>query len=80
MTFSEVHSKDGRMDLVLVTSKSVFIFEFKADKPAQIAMNQIKEQSYASRFKINTLPTVLIAVSFDTIERKVNEWLVEEIV
>jgi hypothetical protein len=42
-------------------------------------MNQIKEKSYYDRFRKNNQSTKLIAVAFDSSQRKVNEWLVEEI-
>jgi hypothetical protein len=79
MTFSEVHTKEGRMDTVLVTSKTVFIFEFKADKSAVSAMQQVQNLDYPKRFGKKGLSTTIVAIAFDTENRKVNEWLTEVI-
>ena len=79
MTFSEVQTRQGRMDTVLVNTKQVFIFEFKMDKTALDAIKQIKEAGYPKRFSQANLQMLLIGVSFDSDKRSVNEWLVEEI-
>jgi hypothetical protein len=77
MTFSEVQNNLGRMDLVLTMSKAVFIFEFKIDKTAEEALLQIKEMEYPKRFAQLNSSTTLIAVSFDSENRKIGDWKVE---
>ena len=43
-------TSDGRIDLVLKTDKSIFIFELKYEKSADTAMAQISGKDYATLF------------------------------
>ena len=44
---TEVHTSDGRIDLVVKTSKFIYIIELKFDHSAEEAMTQIDEKQYA---------------------------------
>ena len=44
---NEVHINNGRIDTVVVNRHHVYIFEFKMDQPAKVAITQIKENGYA---------------------------------
>ena len=75
-THCEVHSSRGRADCVLETDKFVYIFEFKVDKSAKEAMEQIEAKGYAAPFKADQRQIFKIGVNFDSEARSLSEWLV----
>ena len=71
----EIHTPTGRVDLVLQTRTTLYLFELKLDKSADAAMKQIDLKDYARRFALCGLPTVKAAVSFDTERRTIGDWI-----
>ncbi len=76
---SEVSKSKGRIDAVFETPKFIYIVEFKLDGTAQQAMEQIKDRDYPASFLQKGKPVFLIGIAFDSKERNVKEWLVEEV-
>ena len=74
----EIHSAKGRADCILETNKFVYIFEFKVDKTAKEALEQIKTKGYALPFKSDERKIFKIGVNFDSKERLLNDWALEE--
>ena len=74
----EVHSSRGRADCILTTDKYVYIFEFKVDKPAREALDQIEAKGYAEPFAADERKIFRIGVSFDSEKRSLSEWEVGE--
>ncbi len=72
----KVHSSRGRADCVLETDKFVYIFEFKVDKSAKEALEQIEEKGYAEPFSADKRQLFKIGVNFDSETRSLSEWLV----
>ena len=74
MTAEDTTSK-GRIDLTIKLNGQVFILEFKTEKNAKGAMEQIKERKYWEKYK-NKKEIYLIGVEFDEDERNVciYEW------
>ena len=72
----EVHSSRGRADCIVETEQFVYIFEFKMDKPAQEALQQIEDKGYAAPFASGSRQLFKIGVSFDSSQRSLAEWLV----
>ena len=76
----EETSSFGRADCVLLNGNNVFIFEFKRDRSADEALQQIDEAKYAEPYKSSGKRIVKIGASFSTKERNLAEWkIVEEI-
>ena len=73
---AEVHSSRGRADCVLETDKFVYIFEFKVDKSAKEALEQIEEKGYAAPYGADKRQLFKIGVNFDSESRSLAEWLV----
>ncbi|MGP1430857.1 MAG: ATP-binding protein [Treponema sp.] len=73
---TEVHSAKGRADCVVVTADTVYLFEFKlsGNGSAEDALNQIKKNGYAERYKADGKKIVLIGSSFDEELRTINDW------
>jgi hypothetical protein len=70
----EVRSSKGRADCILETEKFVYIFEFKVDKSAAEALQQIEEKGYALPYKADKRQVFKIGVGFDSKERCLAEW------
>ncbi len=77
-TLSEVHSSDGRMDALVQLDNAIYAFEFKLDKTAEIAIQQIKDKGYLEPFRNENKPLIAIGVNFSTEMKAVEEILVEE--
>ena len=74
----EVHSSRGRADCILETDQFVYIFEFKVDQSAEIALAQIEERGYALPYEADRRQIFKIGVSFDSKERSLAQWVVGE--
>ncbi len=77
---NEVHINNGSIDTVIVNRDHIYIFEFKMDQPAKVAIAQIKEKGYAAPYLNNGKPITLIGINFSREERNIVEWVEEEIV
>ena len=75
---NEVHINNGRIDTVIVNHDHIYIFEFKMDQPAKVAIAQIKEKGYAIPYLSNGKPITLIGINFSKKKRNIVEWLEEE--
>ena len=76
---TERPANGGRMDMVVKTSAYIYIIEFKIDKSAEAALQQIKEKGYHLPFTTDSRPTVLIGVNFSSETWGISEWQKEEI-
>ncbi len=75
---NEVHMNNGRIDSVIVNRNHIYIFEFKMDQPAKVAIDQIKEKGYAIPYLNHGKPITLIGINFSHEVRNIVEWLEEE--
>ena len=75
----EVKTHDGRMDMVVDLPNDIYITEFKLDRPAAEAMEQIKGKAYAGKYALSGKCITLIGISFSAEKRTIVEDLVEEI-
>lgn len=73
---TEVHSAKGRADCILETEEYVYLFEFKRDKSAKEALDQIESQDYAKSYSSDSRKLFKIGVNFDSKERNITEWMV----
>ncbi len=72
---AEVSTARGRADVVVETADKIYVFEFKLDRPAAKALEQIESRGYATRFADDARELVKVGISFDSERRKVGEWL-----
>jgi hypothetical protein len=77
---NEVHMNNGRIDAVIVNRNHIYLFEFKMDQPAAVAITQIKEKGYATPYLSDGKPITLIGINFSRTERNIVEWVEEEII
>ena len=75
----EVKTHDGRMDMVADLPGDIYIIEFKLDRPAAEAMEQIRGKDYAGKYALSGKRLTLIGISFSSEKRTIVEELVEEV-
>lgn len=71
---AEVATPIGRVDTVLKTADGIYVFEFKVDKSAQEALDQIESKQYALPYAMDHRPLYKIGVNFSTATRMPDEW------
>ena len=74
---AEHTTSDGRIDLVLKTDKSIFIFELKYKKSADTAMAQISDKDYAKAFADDGRKVVKVGVNFSEDQRSIEDWVIK---
>lgn len=74
----EVRTPIGRVDMVLRTKTRLYVVELKLNKDAQTAMEQINLKDYPSRFALCGLPVVKVGINFDSKQRNISDWTIEE--
>ena len=62
---SELLTGTGRIDMVIKTKQRTFIFEFKFNKTADKALEQIVERRYAEKFLPASVDVTLVGISFN---------------
>ena len=74
----EVHTPNGRVDIVMLTHTRLFIIELKLNKDAATALRQINLNDYASRFALSGKPVTKVGINF-SVENRITdiEWVVE---
>ena len=75
----EVRTNDGRIDMVVDLPDDIYIVEFKLDRPATEAIEQIKGKDYAGKYALSKKRVTLVGISFSAEKRTIVEELVEEL-
>ncbi|MDE6339285.1 MAG: ATP-binding protein [Muribaculaceae bacterium] len=75
----EQRTSNGRIDLVVVTGEYVYIFEFKIDSSAEVAMKQIDDKRYWASYVASGKKLFLIGADFSTATRSISEYLIREV-
>ena len=70
----EHHTSDGRIDLLVKTQDFIYIFEFKLDKTADEALQQIEAKQYAKPFENDGRTIFKIGVNFSSKTRRIDGW------
>ena len=78
-TRAEYHTSQGRIDMTMETADYVYIFEFKFEKSAEEALQQIKDNNYAEPFRTSGKKIFLIGANFDNTLRNIERYVVEEV-
>ncbi|MBV7331725.1 ATP-binding protein [Chloroflexi bacterium TSY] len=71
---AEVKTNDGRIDSVVELDDRIYLFEFKLDKSAQIALDQMDDHAYYQKYQLHGKPIACVGVNFDTQTRTVDDW------
>lgn len=70
----EIHTPTGRVDMVMQTAHTLYLFELKLNQSAESAMQQIDLKNYAAKFALTGLPIVKVGINFDTSRRTLTDW------
>ncbi len=71
---AEVHTSDGRIDAVVQTDTHIYLVEFKLDENAEAALQQIREKSYADKYKASNKRLVVMGINFSSQTKSVDDW------
>ena len=74
---AEVRTATGRIDATVELDSGIWIFEFKLDGSADVAMAQIREREYVASYLGSGKTVHLIGVNFDSKKRNIDEWKME---
>ncbi len=79
-TDSEVNTNDGRLDCVVKTPTHIYVIEFKLDKGAEEALQQIRDKAYAEKYRADPREKVLVGINFSSELKTVEGWKAEVLV
>lgn len=74
----ERETSDGRIDMTVQTRDFIYIIEFKLDKTAAEALQQIDDRHYAAAFDADKRKLYKIGINFSLDHRCIDDWKVEE--
>ena len=74
---SEVSTARGRADTIVIFDDKIYCFEFKLNRSAQEALEQLKNRGYADKYRDTGKKIILIGVNFSSEKREVDEFAVE---
>ena len=74
----ETMTNQGRIDAVITLDKWVFLFEFKVDQKAKVALAQIRRRKYFQKYLLKDKRIMVIGASFNSKTRELSDWEFEE--
>lgn len=76
---TEVHTSDGRIDLLISTPNFLYLIELKFNRSAEDAMDQIEEKQYALPYLSDSRRIFKIGLNFSEKSRRLDSPLIEEL-
>jgi hypothetical protein len=76
---SEVFTKDGRADAIILYEQQVYCLEFKLDKTAEEAVQQVKNKGYLDAYRNKAKQFHIIGINFSSADKKVQKLIWEEV-
>ena len=73
----EVQNGKGRSDAVVWEKEAIYIFEFKMDRSAQEAIDQINGKEYPIAYKGDGRRIVKVGVNYSSAEQRLSEWIIQ---
>ncbi len=73
----EEATPDGRIDMVVKTERTIYIFELKYNQSAEAAIKQIEQKDYARIFADDNRRIVKVGLNFSEDRRSLESWKVE---
>ncbi|MBL7815672.1 MAG: AAA family ATPase [Saprospiraceae bacterium] len=75
---SEVNTNKGRLDSVVQTPQYIYILEFKFDKSAQVALDDIEKRGYVEKYSHSQKEIIGVGINFSSKKKCINEWKIKE--
>src|SRR5574344_65534 len=72
----EICTATGRIDMVLMTSTHIYVMEFKLDKSAEEALNQIDTKDYLVPYIMDGRSLVKVGINFSSDTRTLDGWVI----
>jgi hypothetical protein len=72
---SELHTKNGRMDTIIIEKSRIFIIEYKYLEKASNALEQIRVKEYFAKYLSMNLPISLLGISLMIDEKSKNRYI-----
>lgn len=76
---TEVHTSNGRMDLVIKTGEYLYVIELKYGHESKLALNQIRKKEYDMPFRSDSRRLYRIGVNFNPETRRLDSPEIEEV-
>lgn len=73
----EEHTSKGRMDMTIRTDRYIYIFEFKFNASAEVALKQIEDMGYADKLKEDSREVICIGANYSSEARNIDTWLIK---
>ena len=75
---AEVFTNSGRIDMMVAAGNWIYVIEFKLNKSADKAMEQIENKEYALKYRKEGKRIMLLGVNFDFNSGNISDWIKEE--
>jgi Predicted AAA-ATPase/PD-(D/E)XK nuclease superfamily len=72
----EVSSQEGRIDALVETDTHLYLFEFKKNRSAKAALEQMKNNKYAEHFALSKKQILLIGVAFNLRKKGISDHVI----
>lgn len=72
-----MQTASGRIDLRVKTPEYLYLFEFKVNRSAREAMDQINSRDYLLPFRADGCKLIKVGANFDDAIRSISDWIVE---
>ena len=76
---AEACTNKGRIDATAAAGDWRFIFEFKLNKTAENALDQIEEKEYYQKYSRDGRRIMIVGANFDFKERQLTDWIAKEV-
>ena len=76
-TEAEMQTASGRIDLRVKTPEYLYLFEFKVNRSAREAIDQINDRDYLLPFRADGRKIIKVGANFDDAIRSISDWIVE---
>lgn len=67
-------TSDGRSDMIVLTPDYIYVFEFKLNQTADVALQQIDDKGYTKPFAADPRTIYKIGVNFSSEKRCIDNW------
>jgi hypothetical protein len=73
---SEINTNKGRIDSVVQTPQYIYILEFKFDKSAAIALQDIENRGYLDKYRTSGKEVIPVGINFSSTKKCIDDWQV----
>ena len=74
----EVENGEGVSDAVVWEKDVIYVFEFKMDKSAGEALEQIESKDYLVPYKYDGRKLIKIGVNYNSSKKILDDWIIKE--